>query len=158
VILGLSLPTFTLLHVVLSLCALVTGGIVLFAMLCSLPLPRVTTLFLAATLGTSLTGLLFQSTRVGPGHIVCVLSLVALMPTLFALYVRRLAGAWRRVFVAGATAALSLNAAIGLLQVFARIPYLQPLVGTPVPLIAGLALIMVLGLLGALAALHTRAD
>lgn len=50
-ILGLSLSSFTLPHVVPSLTALVTGGIVLLGMQCGFALPRVTTLLLATTLG-----------------------------------------------------------------------------------------------------------
>jgi hypothetical protein len=77
-----------------------------------------TALFLATTLATSVTAFMFPFTRLGFGHITGALTLVALMPTLLALYRYRLAGPWCRVYAIGAAIALYLNVFIAVLALF----------------------------------------
>ena len=60
-ILGMSIQTFTILHVVISLIAIASGIIVVIGMFGSQPQPRWTALFLATTVLTSLTGFLYQT-------------------------------------------------------------------------------------------------
>jgi hypothetical protein len=108
-ILGMSLPTFTLLHVVISLVAIVAGVVVLLGMLGSNRLTGWTALFLATTVLTNATGFLFPFTRLLPSHVVGIISLVVLAVAVVALYLCRLAGAWRWVYVASAVLALYLN-------------------------------------------------
>ena len=55
-ILGMTLSTFTLMHVVISLVGIVSGAIVVYGLLTSNRLDGWTTLFLASTVATSLTG------------------------------------------------------------------------------------------------------
>ena len=55
-ILGMSLATFVLVHVVISLIAIVAGIIVMFGMLGSKPQPGLTAIFLLFTILTSATG------------------------------------------------------------------------------------------------------
>src|ERR1700682_150134 len=98
-ILGMSISTFTVVHVVLSLIGIVSGLIVLFAMLGGKRLDSWTALFLATTVLTSVSGFFFSSSQVLPSHIVGVVSLVALAVAILALYVYRLAGAWRWIYV-----------------------------------------------------------
>lgn len=129
-ILGMSLSTFVSLHVVLSLIGLVTGAAVLLRMIVSRRLASVTTLFLVTTAATSVTGFLFPLTRIGLGQVTGALSLAVLVPTVLALYGYRLAGPWRPVYAAGATAALWLNAVIGVAQAFAKLDVLRPLAAT----------------------------
>ena len=55
---GMSLSTFTLLHVVISLVAIVSGLIVMFGLLESRRMGNWTALFLLTTIATSVTGFL----------------------------------------------------------------------------------------------------
>jgi len=77
-VLGLSTPAFTLLHVIISLIGIATGFVALSALIRGIWLGRWMALFLAATLATSVTGFFFHSTAIGPPHIVGVISLVVL--------------------------------------------------------------------------------
>ena len=51
-VLGLSLPALTLLHVVISLIAIVAGLVVMFGLLGSKPMPGLTAIFLLTTILT----------------------------------------------------------------------------------------------------------
>src|SRR5262245_34622043 len=104
-ILGLTLTTFTLLHVVISLVAIALGVVVLYGMLKSERMPGLTALFLFTTILTSVTGFLFPSGAVTPAQIVGVISLVALVFALLALYALNLDGGWRWVYVSAAVLA-----------------------------------------------------
>jgi len=70
------------------------------------PMNSWTLLFLATTLATSLTGLLFPLHGFTPALGVGVLSIVILAATIAARYAFHLAGAWRWVYVVGAVVAL----------------------------------------------------
>jgi hypothetical protein len=129
-ILGMSLPTFTLVHVVLSLIGIVAGLVVLAGMLRSRRMPGWTAVFLVTTVLTSVTGFFFPFERLLPSHIVGIISLVVLAATLFALYVRRLAAAWRWVYVFTAVLALYLNVFVLVVQAFLKIPFLKALAPT----------------------------
>src|SRR5215217_9649136 len=96
-ILGMSLATFVLVHVVISLIGIVAGIVVMFGMLGSKRLPGLTAVFLLFTILTSATGflippLLFE--KLLPSHVVGLLSLVLLAIACFALYGMKLAGVW----------------------------------------------------------------
>jgi len=125
VILGMSVPTFTMFHVVLSLVAMIAGLIVLGGMLGSKKLEGWTALFLATTVLTSATGFLFPFVKILPSHIVGVISLAVLAVAIVALYVCRLAGRWRWIYVVSAVFALYLNVFVGVVQAFLKIPSLQ---------------------------------
>ena len=129
-ILGMSTPTFTLVHVILSLLGIFFGVVVLFGLLSSKKLSGVTVLFLATTIATSATGFLFHSASFGAPHGVGVISLVVLALALFALYSRHLAGRWRWIYVAGAVLALYLNVFVGVVQAFQKLPFLHQLAPT----------------------------
>jgi len=129
-ILGMSTSAFTQLHVILSLIGIAAGLIVLFGMLGSNRLSAWTALFLATTVLTSVTGFFFPRDQLLPSHIVGVISLVVLAIALFALYVRRLAGAWRWLYVATAVLALYLNVFVGVVQAFQKLPFLSALAPT----------------------------
>jgi hypothetical protein len=60
---------------------------------------------------TSVTGFLFPSAGFTPAQGVGMVSLLVLAIAILALYVFRLAGAWRWIYVAGAVAALYFNVA-----------------------------------------------
>jgi hypothetical protein len=126
-ILGLSTSAFTFLHVIVSLIGIVSGLIVLFNMLRSRTLDGWTALFLTTTVLTSVTGFFFHSEKFGPPHVVGVVSLVLLTVAILALYVYRLAGSWRWIYVASAVAALYLDVFVGVVQAFQKLPFVNAL-------------------------------
>jgi hypothetical protein len=153
-IVGLSLSAFTTLHVVVSLLAIATGFIVAGGMLAARQLPGITAVFLASTVLTSVSGLLFPFSGLLPSHVFAILSLVVLALALLALYVFRLAGPWRWIYVVSALFALYLNAFVAVVQAFQKLAPLQPLAPTqsePPFLIAQLAVLALFVGLGALA-------
>jgi hypothetical protein len=129
VILGLSIPTFTMLHVVVSLVGIASGVLVLLRPSASTKASSLNTLFLATTIAASVTGLMYMFVvlRFRLGHQLSVVSLAVLAPAVLALYRYRLTGAWRAVFVAGSTIALYLNGFIAVRQAFAKIDFLRML-------------------------------
>ncbi len=129
-ILGLTIPQFTLLHVLISLVGIGTGFIVMYGLTTGRRLPRWTAGFLATTVLTSLTGFLFPLKQIGPPHIVGAISLVVLALALYALYGARLAGSWRWIYVAGAVLAQYLNVFVLVAQAFNKIPALNALAPT----------------------------
>lgn len=56
---------------------------------------------------TTVTGFYFPVERILPSHVVGVISLVVLAVTLAALYIYRVAGSWRWLYVATAVFALT---------------------------------------------------
>src|SRR5258708_36758693 len=86
-ILGMSLSTFTMVHVIISLIAIVSGIIVMFGLLGSNRMPGMTAIFLLFTILTSATGFLFPFTNLLPSHMVGILSLVLLPIAYTSLYV-----------------------------------------------------------------------
>src|ERR1700674_5629729 len=150
-ILGMSTSTFTAVHVVLSLIGIFTGVVVLLGMLGAKRLDGLTTVFLATTVLTSVTGFFFHSASFGPPHVVGVISLVVLAIAILALYLYRLAGAWRWIYIIGAVVALYLNVFVGVVQAFQKLPALAALAPTqsePPFLVAQLVVLAVFALLG----------
>jgi hypothetical protein len=125
--LGMSLETFTLVHVLISLVGIGAGFGVLFGLLHSVPSGGWTTLFLASTVLTSVTGFLFPFTAFLPSHGVAAISVVLLAIALFALYGRRLEDAWRWIYVVTAVVSLYLNVFVLVVQLFLRVPALKTL-------------------------------
>jgi hypothetical protein len=125
--LGLSLANFTLLHVVISLIAIASGLIVMFGMLGSRPMPRLTAIFLFFTILTNVTGFGFPFEKLLPSHIIAILSLVLLAIACFALYGMGLKGVWRPVYVLTALISLYLNVFVLVIQSFLKIPVLTAL-------------------------------
>ena len=129
-ILGMSILTFTLMHVVLSLIGIFAGAIVLFGMFSSKNLNGWTALFLATTVLTSGTGFFFPRDHLLPSHIVGIISLVVLAVAMLARYVYHLAGSWRRIYVISAVLALYLYVFVGVVQAFLKVPFLNALAPT----------------------------
>src|SRR5258707_1684752 len=126
-ILGMSLATFTLVHVIISLIAIVAGIIVMFAMLGSNRMPGLTAIFLLFTILTSATGSLIPpllSDKLLPSHIIGILSLVLLAIACIALYVMKLSGAWRWIYVVTALLSLYFNVFVLVIQSFLKVPAL----------------------------------
>jgi hypothetical protein len=126
-VLGMSLPTFTMVHVVISLIAIVSGFMVMFGLFGSHRLPAMTALFLLTTILTSATGFLFPVTQLLPSHMVGIVSLIVLAIACFALYVMKLSGAWRWIYTLTALIALYLNVFVLVIQSFLKIGPLHAL-------------------------------
>jgi hypothetical protein len=124
------LTTFTLFHVVLSLVGIGAGFIVLFGLLTSRYFDGWTRLFLATTVATSVTGFLFPVHHFMPSHGVGILSLLLLGVAVAALYVFRLAGAWRWTYVVTAVMSLYLNVFVLIIQLFLKVPALKAMAPT----------------------------
>ena len=123
-VLGMSLATFTIVHVIISLIAIVAGLIVMFGMLGSQRRPGLTAIFLLFTILTSATGFLFPFTVLLPSHMIGILSLVLLAIACIALYAMGLGGSWRWIYVVTALLALYFNVFVLVIQSFLKIPAL----------------------------------
>ena len=121
-ILGMSLSAFTTVHVVISLIAIASGIIVMFGLLGSSRMPGLTGIFLLFTILTSATGFLFPFEKLLPSHIVGILSLVLLAIACLALYVMKLFGPWRWVYVLTALVSLYFNVFVLVIQSFLMVP------------------------------------
>ncbi len=129
-ILGMSVATFTTVHVIISLIGIFAGFVALYGMLISKKFETWTAVFLATTVLTSVTGFFFPRDQLLPSHIVGIISLIVLAAALFALYGRHAAGAWRWIYVTSALISLYLNVFVGVVQSFMKIPALQSLAPT----------------------------
>ena len=145
-VLGMSLATFTILHVVISLIAIGTGFIVLFGLINGKLLSAWNGVFLVTTILTSLTGFAFPNTKVTPGIILGVLSLIVLAIALLTLYVFHLRGAWRRTYAITAMIALYFNVFVLVAQTFEHVPAFHALAptGTETPFKVAQTLLLVL--------------
>lgn len=146
-ILGMSVETFTFVHVVISLVGIMTGFIVVALMLQSAPIAGWNAFFLVSTILTSVTGYFFPITKgLTPAHVVGAISLVILAVALFALYGKKLAGRWRATYVATAVAALWLNVFVAVVQSFNKFAYLNKFAPTgaepPFAVTQGIVLIL----------------
>jgi len=130
--LGLSLSSFAIVHVIISLVAIASGFVVMFGLLGSKPMPGSTMIFLLFSILTSATGFMFPVTRLLTSHMIGMVSLVLLAAACFALYAMKLRGPWRAVYVLTALISLYLNVFVLLVQGFLKIPVLHDLVfGNP---------------------------
>jgi hypothetical protein len=123
-VLGMSLATFTMVHVIISLIGIVAGLVVMFGMLASDRKPGLTAIFLLFTILTSATGFLFPFTQLLPSHMIGILSLVLLAIACIALYAMGLAGPWRWIYVVTALLSLYFNVFVLVIQSFLKIPAL----------------------------------
>ena len=129
-VLGMSLSTFTLLHVIISLAGIGSGFIVIYGLLNGKRLDGWTAIFLTTTVLTSLTGFLFPFEGLKPSYIVGGLSLIVLAIAIWARYGRRLEGAARWIYVVSAGIALYFNCFVAVAQSFLKIPALHALAPT----------------------------
>lgn len=122
---GMSVATYTLIHVIISLVGIVSGLIVSFAMFGGKRLDGMTALFLVTTVLTSVTGFGFPFEHLLPSHIVGMISLVVLAIAILARYSLDLAGKWRAIYVITAVMALYLNVFVLVVQSFLKVPALH---------------------------------
>ena len=153
-VLGMTLSTFTLFHVVISLVGIAAGFIVVYGFLSGKRLDLWTAIFLIFTVLTSATGFLFPFTHLLPSHVVGIISLLVLTVAIFARYPRRLEGGWRRTYVIFAMISLYLNVFVLVVQSFEKVPALKALAPTqkePPFLVAQLAVMAIFILLTVIA-------
>lgn len=155
-LLGMSLETFTLVHVVISLIAIGTGLVVLVGMLQSKRLDGLTATFLSTTVLTSVTGFMFPFHGVTPAIVVGAISMVVLAIALAARYVRGLAGGWRAIYVVTASVALYFNCFVLVAQSFQKIPALHALAPTGKEPAFAVSQLIVLAIFGVLTTVAVR--
>lgn len=124
------LATFTIFHVLISLVAIASGFVVVWAMLTARNLDGWTWIFLTTTVATSVTGYFFPVHRLMPSHVVGFVSLIVLSIAIFARYRRHLAGHWQTTYAITATIALYLNFFVLIFQLFTKVPVLKSLAPT----------------------------
>jgi hypothetical protein len=157
----LGMTPFTFFHVLLSLVGIFSGFVVVLGFIVGKRLDRWTAVFLITTVLTSVTGFLFPVHHFMPSHAVGIISLIALALAVYALYLRRLAGAWRRVFVITAAIAQYLNFFVLIVQLFTKVPALKVLAPTQSELpfkVTQLTTLVIFALLTILASLKFRED
>jgi len=150
------IPTQILLyiHIALSLIGLLSGLVVVFGLLTSEIFAGWTVLFLLTLVLTSVTGFPQEPLGLDPPRMIGFLSLVLLAIAATAIYVFGLNGAWRPIYIVTAMIALYLDAFVGVIQAFAKLPFLHALAPTqtePPFLLAQVALLLIFVLLGVLA-------
>lgn len=124
-VLGMSIATFTIVHVIISLIAIAAGAVACARMLEGRRLDTWNSVFLLFTVLTTVTGFLFPITVFTPALGVGIVSMIILAIALFALYVGHLAGAWRWIYVASALFAFYLNVFVLVVQSFQKISFLN---------------------------------
>jgi len=129
-IIGLSIHTFTIIHVIISLVAIASGIVVLVGMLGAHRLPGWTALFLVTTILTSVTGFMFPINGFTPAIGTGIVSILVLVVALIALYAKHLVGSWRWIYVTAAATALYFNVLVLIVQSFQKVPALHALAPT----------------------------
>ena len=127
-VLGMSIETFTLIHVLISLVGIASGIVVMYGFLTNQRLDRWTAIFLVTTGLTSVTGFLFPFTAATQAIKLGIISLVVLAIAVVALYFLHLT--WRKTYVIGACTVLYFNVFVLVVQSFEKIPSLKALAPT----------------------------
>lgn len=127
-VLGMSLQTFTLIHVLISLAGIASGLVVMYGFLRNKRLGGWTAVFLTTTALTSLSGFLFPFKGVTPAINLGIISLVVLAIAIVTRYSLHLA--WRKTYVIAACAALYFNVFVLVVQSFEKVPQLKAIAPT----------------------------
>ena len=155
------IPTFTLIHVVLSLFGIFAGLVVAGGLVAGRRLDGWIGLFLVTTVLTNVTGFGFPFRTLLPSHIVGGLSLLLLPIAIAARYWKHLTGAWRQVFVVTTVLVLYFNVFVLVVQLFQKMPALIVLAPTqkePPFLVTQLVVLALFGWLGRAAVRGFRAQ
>ncbi len=142
-------------HTWLSLIGLAAGFVVTVGLIRGRGLPGWTGLFLVTAVATSVTGFVFQITKVTPALIVGVVALVTLAAAIAARYRYGMQGRWRALYVVTAVFNVYLLAFVGIAQSFQKVPALKALAPTgsePPFLVAQVVVLILFVALGVAAA------
>jgi tetratricopeptide (TPR) repeat protein len=115
-VLGVPIPAFTALHATVGTIGVLSGLVVLVAMLGGRSPRAPTALFLGASALSSASGLLFHHALLTPAFTLGVAALAAAALATLAFFGGRLAGHWRPIYIVAAVAALWLNIHVGVEQ------------------------------------------
>ena len=150
-VLGMSLHSFTVMHVIISLVELFVGAVVVLKMIGG-SRSRLSGLFLITGALTTLTGFLFPYNGITPGIILGFSSLPFLLLAAISWYSGRVRRGWRVAYITCVLIVLYFDAFVAVAQAFAKIPALHALAPTAkeAPFTAAqlllLALFIVIGL------------
>ena len=130
-IIGMSVEIFTIVHVVITLIAIASGFVVVFGMIGSHRLPKLTALFWVTTVLTTVTGFMFflsptQEKVFSPAAGTGVVAAIVFLPALYALYAKHLYGKWRWIYALGAVFSLYLNVFVLIVQMFNKLKFVNP--------------------------------
>jgi hypothetical protein len=117
-------------HVALSLIEIPVGLVVVYGMLTGAHYARWAALFLALAILTSVTGFPLAPFGFDPPRAVGILTLVLSAGAVIALYVFRLSGAWRWIYVVTAVATLYFDCFVAVFQAFLKVPSIHALAPT----------------------------
>jgi hypothetical protein len=124
------LHIYTIIHTLISLVGIFTGFVVLFGLLAGKRLDGWTKWFLITTVAAIVTGFFFPFHGFTPAINLGIIASVVIAITIYARYPKRLAGAWRWIYVIGALLSLYLNVFVGIVQSFQKVPALKVLAPT----------------------------
>jgi hypothetical protein len=124
------MTTLTFVHVVISLIGIASGFVVVWGLFTATRLNTWTTVFLATTVATSVTGFFFPFERFLPSHAVGILSLIVLAVAIVARYRFHLTGRWRVVYLFSSVVALYFNVLVLVVQLFGKVPALNAVAPT----------------------------
>jgi hypothetical protein len=133
---GLSIANFTILHVVITLVAIISGFIVMFALLSSKRPAGLTAIFWLFTIATTVTGFMFPLNGFTPAVGTGVVATLFFIAGLIAIYVKKFAGSWRWIYAVTMAVSLYLNVFVLITQSFQKLKFLNaaaPMVGPPFP-------------------------
>ncbi|HYM01683.1 MAG TPA: hypothetical protein VET85_01990 [Stellaceae bacterium] len=153
------MPTYTFVHVALSLMGIGSGLAVLGGLLAAHRLDGWTTVFFTSLAATDVTGFGFPIDRLLPSHIVGIVSLALIALACLARYALHLRGAWRWIYALAAVVALYLDVFVLLVQAFLKVPALHALAPTqtePPFLLTQLVVLALFVLLAVAAAIKFR--
>ena len=124
------LQIYTIIHTLISLIAIFTGIVVLFGMIAGKRLDGWTKWFLITAVATTINGFFFPFHGFTPAIGLGIISLPFLTITIFARYLKHLAGAWRWIYVIGAVICLYFNLFVLVVQLFEKVLALHAIAPT----------------------------
>jgi hypothetical protein len=124
------LHIYTIVHTLISLAAIFTGLVVVLGLIGRKRLDGWTRWFLITAVLTTVTGFFFPFHGVTSAIILGIITVPVLAITIYARYSRRLAGAWRWIYVIGAVMSLYFNLFVLVVQSFLKIPPLHAMAPT----------------------------
>ena len=127
-VLGMSVQTFTLIHVLISLAGIASGLVVIYGFLTRQRLDGWAAVFLTTTALTSLTGFLFPFMGATPAIKLGIISLVVLAIAIVTRYPMHLS--WRKTYVISACVALYFNVFVLVVQSFEKVSALRTIAPT----------------------------
>lgn len=144
------LLTYTIIHTVISLLALVAGVALLFGFAAGQPKPGLANTTLALLFLTTATGFGFPFEKFLPSHLFGILSVIAMAVIIWSRWSRGLENG-AKAYVISLAFAIYLDAFVTVVQAFLKIPFLNALAPTqesPVFLVSQAILLVAFVLLG----------